>query len=73
MNQITIPVLPEMNQLWQESLNWVPNDSQQQHFQRLYQLILEGNRSLNLTRITEPIEFWEKQLKFQTSGPRLKK
>ena len=62
MNQIKMPVLPEMNQLWQESLNWVPNDSQQQHFQRLYQLILEGNRSLNLTRITEPIEFWEKHL-----------
>ncbi|XZN99958.1 MAG: 16S rRNA (guanine(527)-N(7))-methyltransferase RsmG [Microcoleus sp.] len=62
MNQITIPVLPEMNELWQESMNWVPNDSQQQHFQRLYQLILEGNRSLNLTRITEPIEFWEKHL-----------
>lgn len=62
MNQIKIPVLPEMNELWQESMNWVPNDSQQQHFQRLYQLILEGNRSLNLTRITEPIEFWEKHL-----------
>ncbi|MEZ2249743.1 16S rRNA (guanine(527)-N(7))-methyltransferase RsmG [Microcoleus sp.] len=62
MNQIKMPVLPEMNELWQESMNWVPNDSQQQHFQRLYQLILEGNRSLNLTRITEPIEFWEKHL-----------
>ncbi|WP_377477942.1 MAG: 16S rRNA (guanine(527)-N(7))-methyltransferase RsmG [Microcoleus anatoxicus] len=62
MNQIKMPVLPEMNELWLESLNWVPNDSQQQHFQRLYQLILEGNRSLNLTRITEQIEFWEKHL-----------
>jgi len=48
--------------LWQESLNWVPNESQQQQFQRLYELIVEGNRSLNLTRITEPMEFWEKHL-----------
>jgi len=62
MNQITMSVLPEMNELWQESLNWVPNESQQQQFQRLYELIVEGNRSLNLTRITEPMEFWEKHL-----------
>ncbi len=62
MNQITIPVLPEMNELWQQSLNWLPDESQQQQFQRLYELIVEGNRSLNLTRITEPIEFWEKHL-----------
>ena len=62
MNQITMPVLPEMNELWQETLNWQPDESQQQQFQRLYELIVEGNRSLNLTRITEPIEFWEKHL-----------
>jgi 16S rRNA (guanine527-N7)-methyltransferase len=62
MNQITMCALPEMNELWQESLNWVPNESQQQQFQRLYELIVEGNRFLNLTRITEPIEFWEKHL-----------
>ncbi|MHC5829813.1 MAG: 16S rRNA (guanine(527)-N(7))-methyltransferase RsmG, partial [Nostoc sp.] len=29
---------------------------------RLYELILEGNRQLNLTRITNPQEFWEKHL-----------
>lgn len=62
MNQIAMPVLPEMNELWLESLNWLPDESQQQQFQRLYELIVEGNRSLNLTRITEPIEFWEKHL-----------
>ncbi len=55
-------VLPPMNELWQETLNWQPDDSQQQQFQRLYELIVEGNRHLNLTRITEPIEFWEKHL-----------
>ncbi|CAA9345901.1 16S rRNA (guanine(527)-N(7))-methyltransferase, partial [uncultured Microcoleus sp.] len=57
-----MPVLPQMNELWQETLNWQPDESQQQQFQRLYELIVEGNRSLNLTRITEPIEFWEKHL-----------
>ncbi|MGB8686868.1 MAG: 16S rRNA (guanine(527)-N(7))-methyltransferase RsmG [Microcoleus sp.] len=62
MNEITRPVLPEMNELWLESLNWLPDESQQQQFQRLYELIVEGNRYLNLTRITEPIEFWEKHL-----------
>jgi len=29
-------------------------------FQRFYQLILAGNRQLNLTCITNPLEFWEK-------------
>ncbi|MCW6050624.1 16S rRNA (guanine(527)-N(7))-methyltransferase RsmG [Lyngbya sp. CCAP 1446/10] len=62
MNEIEMPVLPEMNELWQQTLNWQPNESQQQQFQRLYELIVEGNRSLNLTRITEPVEFWEKHL-----------
>ncbi|NJK65389.1 MAG: 16S rRNA (guanine(527)-N(7))-methyltransferase RsmG [Microcoleus sp. CSU_2_2] len=62
MNQIEIPVLPAMNELWQQTLNWQPDDSQQEQFQRLYELIVEGNRHLNLTRITEPIEFWEKHL-----------
>ena len=62
MNQMTMPVLPQMNELWQETLNWQPDESQQQQFQRLYELIVDGNRSLNLTRITEPLEFWEKHL-----------
>ncbi|MEG3864111.1 16S rRNA (guanine(527)-N(7))-methyltransferase RsmG [Microcoleus sp. herbarium12] len=62
MNEIKMSVLPEMNELWQKTLNWQPDESQQQQFQRLYELIVEGNRSLNLTRITEPVEFWEKHL-----------
>jgi 16S rRNA (guanine527-N7)-methyltransferase len=62
MHKIEIPVLPIMNELWQQTLNWQPDDLQQQQFQRLYELIVEGNRHLNLTRITEPIEFWEKHL-----------
>ena len=54
--------LPEMGAVWQETLHWQPTASQQQQLQRLYELILDGNRQLNLTRITEPTEFWEKHL-----------
>ncbi|MHC5830447.1 MAG: 16S rRNA (guanine(527)-N(7))-methyltransferase RsmG, partial [Nostoc sp.] len=55
-------LLPEMAEIWQQSLNWEPTAQQQAQFQRLYELILEGNRQLNLTRITDSQEFWEKHL-----------
>ena len=55
-------LLPEMAEIWQQTLNWQPTTQQQAQFQRLYELILEGNRQLNLTRITDPQEFWEKHL-----------
>ncbi|MDZ8258694.1 16S rRNA (guanine(527)-N(7))-methyltransferase RsmG [Nostoc sp. ChiQUE01b] len=55
-------LLPEMAEIWQQTLNWQPTVQQQTQFQRLYELILEGNRQLNLTRIVEPQEFWEKHL-----------
>ncbi|MDB9306811.1 16S rRNA (guanine(527)-N(7))-methyltransferase RsmG [Nodularia spumigena CS-591/12] len=55
-------LLPEMAEIWQKTLNWEPNQQQQQKFQQLYELILTGNQQLNLTRITEPQEFWEKHL-----------
>ncbi|KJH70372.1 16S rRNA (guanine(527)-N(7))-methyltransferase RsmG [Aliterella atlantica] len=54
--------LPEMTDLWQKTMNWQPNEQQQQQFQQLYELILVGNNQFNLTRITEPTEFWEKHL-----------
>jgi 16S rRNA (guanine527-N7)-methyltransferase len=54
--------LPEMPEIWQQTLNWQPTPQQQAQFQQLYELILEGNKQLNLTRITEPPEFWEKHL-----------
>lgn len=56
------PLLPELVEVWQETLNWQPTESQHQQFQRLYAGILAGNRQLNLTRITQPEEFWEKHL-----------
>ncbi|MBH8561204.1 16S rRNA (guanine(527)-N(7))-methyltransferase RsmG [Nostoc sp. CENA67] len=62
MTNSTTPLLPEMAQTWQQTLNWQPTSQQQAQFQQLYELILEGNRQLNLTRITEPHEFWEKHL-----------
>lgn len=62
MAEIDIPLLPEMADLWQQSLNWQPSSEQQYKFQHLYELILAGNRQLNLTRITEPGDFWEKHL-----------
>lgn len=58
----TNTLLPEMADLWQQTLNWQPTAFQQSQFQRLYELILEGNLKLNLTRITDSLEFWEKHL-----------
>lgn len=60
--------LPPFLELWQNTLNWHPNQKQQQIFQVLYEQILEGNSQLNLTRITEPSEFWEKHLWDSLSG-----
>ncbi|MBD2777626.1 16S rRNA (guanine(527)-N(7))-methyltransferase RsmG [Iningainema sp. BLCCT55] len=57
-----LPSLPQMNEIWQQTLNWQPTQKQQEQFQRFYELILDGNRQMNLTRITEPVEFWEKHL-----------
>lgn len=54
--------LPEMTDLWQATLNWQPNSQQRSQFQQFYELIVAGNRQLNLTRITGPVEFWEKHL-----------
>lgn len=62
MNDSTTPSLPELPEIWQQTLNWQPTTKQQVQLQRLYELILEGNQKLNLTRITDPQEFWEKHL-----------
>ncbi|MBW4663236.1 MAG: 16S rRNA (guanine(527)-N(7))-methyltransferase RsmG [Chroococcus sp. CMT-3BRIN-NPC107] len=48
--------------LWRKTLHWQPNALQQSQFQQLYDLVLQGNSQFNLTRITEPGEFWEKHL-----------
>lgn len=62
--------LPEMGEVWQRSLNWQPSEAEQARFQRLYALVLAGNQQFNLTRITQPIEFWEKHLWDSLAGVR---
>jgi len=47
---------------WQTTLNWSPNEQQITQFEKLYELVLEGNSKQNLTRITAPDDFWEKHL-----------
>ena len=60
--------LPTLMEVWESTLGWQPSNAQQQQFQQLYAGILEGNQRLNLTRITEPTEFWEKHLWDSLSG-----
>lgn len=60
--------LPNFPDLWQETLGWQPSVAQNSLFQQLYEGILEGNQQLNLTRITDPVEFWEKHLWDSLSG-----
>jgi len=55
-------LLPSMEKIWQETLQWQPDVVQHAKFQQLYTLIQAGNHQLNLTRITAPEEFWEKHL-----------
>jgi 16S rRNA (guanine527-N7)-methyltransferase len=68
MSQVKIQQLPEMDEIWQKTLNWQPNNRQNQQFQQVYQQILIGNTQQNLTRITEPTDFWEKHLWDSLSG-----
>lgn len=60
--------LPQMNQIWSQTLNWQPSNTQEQLFQQVYQGVIEGNRQQNLTRITSPEDFWEKHLWDSLSG-----
>ncbi len=55
-------LLPLMAEIWQETMGWLPSSDQQELFSQFYQQILVGNQQLNLTRITEVTEFWEKHL-----------
>lgn len=47
---------------WEQTLHWQPSSEQEQLFTTLYKLVLEGNLTQNLTRITQPEDFWEKHL-----------
>ncbi|MFQ3627562.1 MAG: 16S rRNA (guanine(527)-N(7))-methyltransferase RsmG [Cyanobacteriota bacterium] len=64
----SFPTLPALPELWQTTLGWQPTPTQQEQFQQLYAHILDGNQRLNLTRITDSEEFWEKHLWDSMSG-----
>ncbi|MGB7416104.1 MAG: 16S rRNA (guanine(527)-N(7))-methyltransferase RsmG, partial [Thermosynechococcaceae cyanobacterium] len=49
-------------QVWEETLGWRPTAHPLEQFQALYTQILQGNQQLNLTRIIEGQDFWEKHL-----------
>jgi 16S rRNA (guanine527-N7)-methyltransferase len=57
-----IATFENFSALWHQTLNWQPTPSQALLFEKLYNLVLEGNATQNLTRITEPSDFWEKHL-----------
>jgi 16S rRNA (guanine527-N7)-methyltransferase len=48
--------------LWADTLPWQPDPSQIQLFDRFYNLVIQANEQLNLTRIVEPEAYWEKHL-----------
>jgi 16S rRNA (guanine527-N7)-methyltransferase len=60
--------LKRRSELWQSTLGWQPNDAQWSYLVRLYRGILDGNRQINLTRLTAPDDFWEKHLWDSLSG-----
>ena len=51
-----------MDEIWQSTIDWFPTEQQQIQLQFLYTAVVTANNNLNLTRITEPEEFWEKHL-----------
>jgi 16S rRNA (guanine527-N7)-methyltransferase len=60
--------LPDLLDLWQTTLHWTPTAEQHTCFEAVFQAILQGNQQLNLTRITAPLDFWEKHLWDSISG-----
>ncbi|WP_267384394.1 16S rRNA (guanine(527)-N(7))-methyltransferase RsmG [Cyanobacterium sp. uoEpiScrs1] len=55
-------LLPEFNELWEETLHWKPTRLQFKQWNQLYQEIISANRKINLTRITNSDDFMEKHL-----------
>lgn len=57
-----MPHFSHLFEHWQNTLNWLPTPEQLAQFEKLYELVLEGNSKQNLTRITAAEDFWEKHL-----------
>ncbi|MEN9224010.1 MAG: 16S rRNA (guanine(527)-N(7))-methyltransferase RsmG [Thermostichus sp. HHBFW_bins_43] len=65
MRENDCPGSSELGALWESwlmNLGWQPTPQQQQQLQQLYPLVMAGNQTQNLTRITDLIDFWEKHL-----------
>ncbi|MFE4108319.1 16S rRNA (guanine(527)-N(7))-methyltransferase RsmG [Almyronema epifaneia] len=60
--------LLEDETIWRQTLGWQPSAAQQAVFQKLYAEVVAANQQFNLTRITEPADFWEKHLWDSLSG-----
>ncbi|KPQ40724.1 MAG: 16S rRNA (guanine527-N7)-methyltransferase GidB [Phormidium sp. OSCR] len=56
----TTPSLPVSR--WEKGLDGLVTAQMQSQFQRFYDGVVQGNRQVNLTRILEPLDFWEKHL-----------
>jgi 16S rRNA (guanine527-N7)-methyltransferase len=54
--------LPLLLEEWQSTTSWQPGAAQLLQFQNFFDLVCLANKSLNLTRILEPVDFWEKHL-----------
>jgi 16S rRNA (guanine527-N7)-methyltransferase len=57
-----LDALPNLEDIWHQTIDWLPSESEQAQLQALYAAVVTANRNLNLTRITTPEEFWEKHL-----------
>ncbi len=55
-------LLPHNLNIWQTTVNWIPSQDILDKWQKLYELICQYNQHINLTRITQPDDFWEKNL-----------
>ena len=53
---------PNLESIWNESIKWKPNEEEKKVFDLIHDEIIAGNKELNLTRITDEKDFWEKHL-----------
>ena len=60
--------LPIFEKIWEQKLNWKPTKEQLDQWEKLYQEIILINDKVNLTRIVQPEEFWEKHLWDSVTG-----
>ncbi len=67
----TLPHSADTQSIWDTTIGWHPDDHQRYQLQQVYHAVLQGSRALNLTRITEPEDFWEKHLWDSMSGIRV--